>query len=175
MDQLKAFINANRDAFEEAELPQGHLGRFEEKLRAAGKKKRIRRLWLTGIAAAFAACLAGWLFLQPGGSSFGKPENAGNPIAADMVGLQHYYSMQMADLAEQIQDRSAKVESPWAKGLADASRQVLLANSLFNRSVLPTLPYSDYSLLAMQQQYTNSLESLHFLLRQLDKWNHSPK
>ena len=65
MDNLEEYIRLNREAFDEQEVPEGHLSRFEERLagQVAGRKSETRRplIWLrfasvaTGIAAAVAA------------------------------------------------------------------------------------------------------------------------
>ena len=70
MDNLEEYIRLNREAFDEQEVPEGHLMRFEERLagQVADRKSETRRpsKWLrfasvatwitaTGIAAAVAA------------------------------------------------------------------------------------------------------------------------
>ena len=55
MDKLKNFIDMNREAFEDDLLPEGHLGRFEQKLAAPRKSRATLHIFC---AFAAAACIA---------------------------------------------------------------------------------------------------------------------
>jgi len=59
-DRLEQFISENRSAFNEAEAPLGHFGRFDAKLARATEEtaptKKSSYRWLWG-AAASAACI----------------------------------------------------------------------------------------------------------------------
>ncbi|MBO6220666.1 MAG: hypothetical protein J6N46_01905 [Bacteroidales bacterium] len=54
MDNLNQYINRNREAFDDKDLPEGHLDRFEERLGSHSLNNRSGRLWrvLTGSEAA---------------------------------------------------------------------------------------------------------------------------
>ena len=61
MDNLEEYIRLNREAFDEQEVPEGHLMRFEERLAGQVADRKRPLIWLrfasvaTGIAAAVAA------------------------------------------------------------------------------------------------------------------------
>ena len=59
MDELRNFIQDNRDAFDDYELPAGHAGRFERKLMRRGKRRPIYLV----ASLLTAACVALFIFL----------------------------------------------------------------------------------------------------------------
>ena len=54
MDNLKEYINKNRESFDDRDLPEGHLDRFEERLgnRSLNNRSGMLRTVLTGSEAA---------------------------------------------------------------------------------------------------------------------------
>ena len=81
MDKLEEYFKLNREAFDDQEIPEGHLARFEERLetlryaqgdrisaqgaKVAGRKVRSKTplLWLASIASA-AAVIAAAIFIN---------------------------------------------------------------------------------------------------------------
>ena len=77
MDNLEEYIRLNREAFDEQEVPEGHLVRFEERLAGqvagqkdseTGRKGRIYRpfKWLRFATVAVAAAVVAVVILMPG-------------------------------------------------------------------------------------------------------------
>lgn len=171
MDKLKNFIDANREAFEDEALPEGHLERFGQKL----PKPRKRRVTLYALCAFAVAASIALLFLLrlPGGT--GMP--AGQPKATapscetkeEIEELRLYYNMQMNDVLAQMKKLYKQDQTFGAEELLRESKRVLTDNYMFEETVLPTLPCSNDGLFAMTQHYNNSLESLSFMLRQMER------
>ncbi len=177
MDKLKNFIDANRDAFEEEILPEGHFERFERKL----AKPRKRRATLYGLCAFAIAASIALLFL------FRLPDRADMPdpprgIMAqtcepqeEIEELRLYYNMQMNDVLEQMGKLYRQSQIPGAEELLQESERILRDNYRFEETILPTLPRSNDGLFAMTQHYNNSLEGLTFMLRQMRQVADNPK
>lgn len=60
MDNLEEYIRLNREAFDEQEVPEGHLMRFEERLagQVTGRKRPSKWLRFASVAAGIAAAIA---------------------------------------------------------------------------------------------------------------------
>ncbi len=166
MDKLKHFIEANREAFENETPPEGHLERFERKLAV----RRQRRTVLYGFSAiAVAATIALLLlFRATDGTDIPEPSFACE-TQEEMEELRLYYNMRIHDLLVQMKALYKDKQAPGAKGLMRESERVLADCHQFERTVLPTLPCSNDALFAMTQHYDNSLESLAFMLRQMEQ------
>ena len=150
MDKLKNFIDANRDAFEEDEmLPEGHFERFEQKLPKPRKNRAaLYSLSAFVIAASIALLL---LFRLPGGT--GLPEPAQKTTAQTC----------------ETQELYKKDRTPGAEELLQESKRILTDNYMFEETILPTLPCSNDGLFAMTQHYSNSLEGLTLMLKQMEQ------
>ncbi len=163
MDKLKDFIQDNREAFEDDLLPEGHFERFEKKL-PREQKIRLSLFRLSALAAA--ASVALFLLL-----SMPQDEQDDHMIAfsqerEEMDELQVYYRMQMDDILLQMGTLS-KQQAEGTADLLKASRQILHDNSIFEKTILPTLPCSGEGLLAMSQHYNASVEGLNIMLRMM--------
>ena len=172
MDKLKNFIDANRDAFEEDEmLPEGHFERFEQKLPKPRKNRAaLYSLSVFAIAASIALLL---LFRLPGGT--GLPEPAQKTTAQtcetqeEIEELRLYYNMQMNDVLAQMKKLYKQDRTPGAEELLQESKRILTDYYLFEDTILPTLPCSNDGLFAMTQHYSNSLEGLTLMLKQMEQ------
>lgn len=82
--------------------------------------------------------------------------------------LRLYYNMQMNDVMARMEILYKQQQSPGATGLLKETRKVLTDNYMFETTILPTLPCSNDGLFAMTQHYNNSLESLSFMLKQME-------
>lgn len=171
MDKLKNFIDANREAFDNEELPEGHLERFGQKL----PKPRKRRATLYALSTFAVAASIALIFLLrlPGGT--GMPASQQKTSAQscetkeEIEDLRLYYNMQMNDVLAQMKKLYKQDQPPGAEELLRESKRVLTDNYMFEETVLPTLPCSNDGLFAMTQHYSNSLESLSFMLRQMER------
>ncbi|GHU84743.1 hypothetical protein FACS189415_8140 [Bacteroidia bacterium] len=168
MDKLKDFIGTHREAFDDELLPEGHFERFEEKL---GRRKRAT-LRFTLLAASVAAAAGLFIFLKA--PSIIK-ENMRHPASSvytceaekEIEELRLYYNMQIYGVVAQMKDLYAAQRSPGSLELLEESEQVVYSTYDFEENILPSLPCSDGGLFAMTQHYSNSLESLNFMLGQM--------
>lgn len=102
MDNLEEYIRLNRETFDEQEVPEGHLVRFEERLagQVAGRKRPL--IWFrfasvaTGIAAAVAAVV---IFINRPGERH-KDWFAG--VGNDQLEICQAYYGKMAEFYETI-------------------------------------------------------------------------
>ena len=174
MDQLKHFIDTHRDAFEDDRLPAGHLERFEKKLPTS----HTRHTLLYSMCALLAAASIALLFLvklYPASTEPQGAEASSCMLKEEIDGLRLYYTMQMNDVVFQIQEISEQRSTPGTQGLLDEMKQVLADSRQFEEQVLPTLPCSNNALLTMNQHYEASLESLQFMLAQMEEMKNEYK
>lgn len=173
MDKLKDFIDTNREAFDDDLLPEGHFGRFEQKL-AAPRRNRAALYRLCVFAAA--ACIALlFLFRLPDGTPVHLPDEWAEAEDAkcaamqeEVEGLQLYYRMQMNDVISRMQEIHKRQPLPGTKELLEETQRVLADSHTFEETVLPSLPCSDTGLCAMNLHYRASLESLNTMLEQME-------
>lgn len=180
MDKLKDFIEANRKAFDDERLPEGHFERFEKKLDTRKHSHRIKIYSLfTFIAAAGIALL--FLLRMPGGTPMPVPQQGVSQqphkcaMKEEIEELRLYYNMQMNDVISQMHELYKQEQIPGADELIEETKRVLTDNYMFEETVLPTLPCSNDGLSAMNQHYTSSLESLNIMLQQMEKMDKTAK
>lgn len=173
MDKLKKFIDTNREAFDDDQLPEGHFDRFATKLQAPCKK-RYRLFSLCAFAAAASIALL-FLLRMPGGTVVPESQKAAfhHPCEEhqEIRELCYYYNMQMNEILAQIDSLYKKEATPGATDLVEETKRVLTDNYMFEKTVLPTLPCSNAGLCAMNQHYSASLESLNRMLKQIKEMN----
>lgn len=174
MDKLKDFIDANREAFDNEVLPEGHFERFEQKLTVSSRKRFGRRqLYMIGAFAA-AACFALLFILQMPGRTTTPPAQIEQQTAhscpkQEIEELRIYYNMQMNDVMARMEEIYKQDKTPGTIELLQATKQILQDNYMFEQTVLPTLPPSNTGLYAMTQHYNNSLEGLSFMLKKMEE------
>lgn len=162
MDKLKQFIDDHRDEFDNIQLPEGHLERFEKKL----PSRRKHSFWLYGLSAiAAAACIALIFFIQPPTASLTEDEVA----ICEIEELQLYYNMQMNEVVARIEKIYEEDPSQGTTELFQATQQVMNDNNQFEERILPELPCSEEGMFAMNQHYHNSIASLNRMLLQMEK------
>lgn len=124
MDKLEKYIMANREAFDDKELPEGHLERFEGRLDdlRAVKESRSRRVYwslATGIAAALAVVL---LINRPDGGKGDWFAGVGN----DQVEICEKYYSNVADIyAELYADGRDSEIGLLAEGVVDETSPLI--------------------------------------------------
>lgn len=170
MSKLEQFIVDNRESFNREALPSGHLERFEAKLAAVAKPAGRGYLrYAAGVAAAVLLLLfAGYPMLR------GERGGVSEPCAAsaEINSLRTYYLMQMNDVIARIED--AETGNGLEKQqLLEESLRIMEANRQFEKSLLPRLPASQETAYALIQLYGTSLNSLHFMLEQIENRNES--
>lgn len=171
MDKLKDFIDNNRNAFNDEYLPDGHFERFEQKL-PAPRRKWVRLYSLFAFAAAACATLLILLNIPGGTPSPLKKQTASRPHKCEMKQeieeLRLYYNMQMNDVIAQMEELYKQQQKPGAEQLLEETRKILSDTYQFEEIVLPTLPCSNAGVFAMNQHYSTSLESLNYMLQQME-------
>lgn len=173
MDKLKKFIETHQEAFNDDLLPEGHFERFGQKLPPAPKKHvRLFSLCAFVVAASVVFLL---LLRLPGGTNIPIPEEVAIQqhceAQNEIKELSIYYNMQMNEILAQMDSLYKKEQTPGSTDLLQESKRVLSANYMFEKTVLPTLPCTNDGLFAMNQHYSNSLESLNIMLKQMEKMN----
>ena len=175
MDRLKDFIEKNRADFEHEPLPEGHEARFMQRLDEAFPAKKAKRFtlrwWAIPVAAAFVGLIC-WQF--PALWKDAHPAPVVCALHTEVAELRTYYQMEMDDILMQMEAYESESTNPAYRTLLEESRKITYACNWFDAQVLPTLPCSDEAVLAVQQQYGNSLNSLHILyaqMQQLEKSN----
>lgn len=171
MDRLKHFIDTNRDTFEEEQLPEGHLERFEKRLPHSRRSLTIRYNLYTIIAAACISLLI--LFNLPWKKESPKVLPTGKQpcsceIAEEFEELRIHYMMQIHETIEEMKILCKQYSFPGTEDLLDETDRVLADNRLFEESVLSTLPCSNDGLYAINMHYSSSLESLQIMLNQIE-------
>ncbi|MDR1938029.1 MAG: hypothetical protein LBQ73_05980 [Tannerellaceae bacterium] len=167
MDKLKDFIDTNREAFEDDLLPDGHFERFEKRLE---KKRNRRRFSLAAVAMAAAVGLFLFLKIQSDLGDASQPEAVFTCEAGEEIEeLRLYYNMQIYDVEAQIKELYAHEDTPGGLELMEETEQLLQTTCDFEANILPTLPCSDAGVFAMNQYYSNSLKSLNFMLKQMER------
>jgi len=77
--------------------------------------------------------------------------------------------MQMNDVLAQMKKLYKQDRTPGAEELLQESKRILTDNYMFEETILPTLPCSNDGLFAMTQHYSNSLEGLTLMLKQMEQ------
>ena len=98
MNNLEEYIRLNREAFDEQEVPEGHLMRFEERL--AGRKRPLIWLRFASTITAIAAAVAAVVILIPGPAERHKDWFAG--VGNDQLEICQAYYGKMAEYYETI-------------------------------------------------------------------------
>lgn len=167
MDKLKQFIHNNREGFDAEELPAGHITRFEKKLYNKRNIGKIYCLYALAVAASVAVLVM--LTLPFYGSKHQKLPVASCTIANDIDNLQLYYTMQINEVVRQIEAFEPGKMTQAKELILQETARIQATNILFETAVVPTLPCNDQALYAMTQYYDTSLQSLSFMLRQMQQ------
>ena len=97
MDKLKDFIDLNKEAFEEVEMPEGHFERFERKLERQGRRQPIL---LYGVGTIAAAAVVALLLL------IGRPDKDIAPEPSEIVA-------QMCETREEFEETRKHLLVPY--------------------------------------------------------------
>ncbi len=166
MDKLKQFIDQHIGEFREEALPEGHLERFGKKLPPSPAKKRKLLIGVCSFAAA--ATLALLLWVRP---SF-VMDDSGETVcesAQEIREVRLYYQMRIDEVIAQMQTIYKEKKAPGTADLWQETNRVLSETERFESDILPKLPCSNDGLYAMNQHYSNSLESLMIMLQQMER------
>lgn len=141
----------------------------------SSRPNRTRRLWVLRISFAAAAAIALLLLLRmPGGTAIPsapvvRPEAGACQAKQEFEELRIYYRMQIHEMTAQIEQVYKADQTPGGAELLKETKKVLHDNYMFEETVLPTLPCSNNGLFAINQHYSNSLESLSIMLREMER------
>lgn len=142
-------------------------------------KARIYSLWASFAAAAAIALF--FLLRIPGGTTFPvSPVPSSATVQTckaqqEIEELRIYYTMQINEMMVRIETLYKQDKTPGSAELLGATKKILTDNYMFEETVLPTLPCSNEALFAMTQHYTNSLESLSIMLKQMERVTHDDR
>jgi hypothetical protein len=170
MDNLKDFIDRHRDEFDAEPLPDGHLERFERRLRRRHNRHARYLLPLAATLAA-AACIFTFLFITGGDANPNRNGTGAFICESDeeMDELRAYYHMRVYDLEERMRSLHQAKPSEGATGILQDTKEVMNSIDEFEENILPTLPCSDDGLNVMNRQYAGSLEILGKMLEQMEE------
>ncbi|MDR0538151.1 MAG: hypothetical protein LBH04_08980 [Tannerellaceae bacterium] len=164
MDKLKKFIDLHRDDFD-LPLQQGHLNRFETKLNR-WRRPLLRRYLFPAVATLAAACLLTFLLVPR--SAPEKRIVFVCEVDEEMDALRKYYNMRVYDVEERINSLYETKPSQSLQKLAEEAGKVVRTVREFEEEIFPTLSCTDNGIFAMKLQYDGSLESLIFMLEQME-------
>jgi hypothetical protein len=108
MDTLEKYFKENRELFDDAEPPDGHLARFEAKLQMneiAGERRSVRMTWLRIAAVAIILLATGMIsyeFISGGFKGNNDNEFASLNIPADVREAYQYYDQASARKMNEI-------------------------------------------------------------------------
>ncbi|MDD2437614.1 MAG: hypothetical protein PHG27_05870 [Massilibacteroides sp.] len=170
MDKLKDFIENNKQAFDEVELPVGHAERFREKLNTQ-RRTRVKRnvyLWI-----AVAACLGVLLTIR---IQFQKNNAADScELTQEIQDVRMYYNMQITAVVSEMEELYKQKQSSAGLGLLKESQVVLASTRDFENRIFPSLPCSEEALFAMSQHYDASITGMNILLKQMQNVTNEEK
>ncbi len=170
MDKLKKFVNDNKEAFDNDLLPTGHFERFEKKLPVTHKKRQAK--WINLMAAAVAASITILILLklQHGMTEAPVQQSVYTCETQEEIDeLRLFYNMQMSEMYARIRSLYKSEQIPGGLELLEETKRVLKTSEEFEENILPTLPCSEDGLFAMNQHYSNSLESLQIMFKQMEQ------
>jgi hypothetical protein len=162
MDKLKKFIEKNKQAFDDLELPVGHAERFREKLKDQHRiqKRKNVYLWI-----AVAACLGLLLTIR---LQLQKDSDVDScAISHEIHDARMYYTMQIATVVSEMEELYRQKQSPAALELLKESQVVLASTRDFENRILPSLPCSEEALFALNQHYGPSITGMNILLKEM--------
>ena len=172
MDKLKKYIDENMEDFNDFELPEGHLERFDAKLKKTSSK-RISLYWISGAVAAVAMMILiiSGLKEQPDDQSsvVAETESKCSEIQEEINQLTFYYNMKVCDLLSKIEDVCVKSNSNEAKEILESSKTVHNDVMDFENNIVPDLPCSDLSFEIITRQYDANIASLQLILDQAQR------
>lgn len=167
MDKLKQFIDNNREAFDKEDLPAGHELRFEKRLPRHRNPFRQYSLYALSIAASVAMLLLLAIpFRGIDRQAAGKDVKCQTVI--EIENLRLYYNMQMNEVIARMEAVDMGGNLLVKKQLLEESARVIQASRQFEEIVMPQLPCAQETLYAMTQHYGTSLQSLNFMLEQME-------
>jgi hypothetical protein len=170
MDKLKNFIDTHREAFEDELPPAGHSGRFDKKLPVSSRKQlKWKPVWVVAVAAAVTLFVFIRIVHEIKDTQAQQTNLYAGEVQKEIDELRFYYNMQLDDVSAQIRALYKSEQIPGGLELLEETKRVLKSSHEFEDAVLPTLPCSDAGLFAMNQHYSNSLESLQIMLNQMEQ------
>lgn len=152
MDKLERHIMTNREAFDDKELPEGHLERFETRLdsllseNAEARRPRFRRVLAAGVAAAVAAALL-----------IHRPESARGDwfagVGNDQVEICETYYSNVSDIYEELYADASKANlCLMAEGVVDETSPLI--------EMLPAELGADERAAILKEYYGELLDAL---------------
>ncbi|WP_158712950.1 hypothetical protein [Parabacteroides pacaensis] len=167
MDKLKQFINLHRETFDSEELPVGHELRFEKKL--FRKRNPFRQYSLYALTTAACVAILIILILPFSDTRRMGKQSIECQTAIEINNLRLYYNMQMHEIIDQMEAINPGKNKAAQELLLEESARVMEASKQFEETVIPQLPCAQETIYAMSQHYNTSLQSLNFMLQQMEE------
>jgi hypothetical protein len=168
MDKLQKFIDEHRSEFENEHLPEGHRERFEHKLKERKEQKRATLYsYILGAAASVALLFyVANTYLLKSATEQQYPYSCNGKDARDLC---HKYNMQMNDIQRQIETIYKKNKNTGTTEMIAESQWILEQSRLFEAQVVPSLSCSSAGLHSISRYYNGNLQSLAFMLSQIER------
>ena len=168
MDKLQKFIDKHRAEFENEQLPEGHRERFEHKLKER-KEQRRAALYSYILGAAASVALLFYVantYLLKSATEQQHPYSCNGKDARDLC---LRYNTQMNDIQKQIEKLYKKNKNTGTTEVVAESQWILEQSRQFEAQVVPSLSCSLSGLHSISQYYNGNLQSLTFMLSQMER------
>lgn len=159
-------IRNNKDLFDDMELPDGHLERFEALLQKQDKsKRRATRVRLVTTIASIAACIAIVIFI---GTKFSHMGNEYSNVAPDLmqskefVDLNNFYKHQMDEQINNIMCKLEHADSETSVAMKRDIDKIIAENRKFVADISKSED-QELALFYVTQHYDRNLEVLNFI------------
>ena len=171
MDKLKTYIDKHRAEFENEQLPEGHAERFEHKLQQKKEqKKAVLYSYILGAVASVALFFyIANTYLLNSAIEQQYPYGCNGEDARDLC---YRYNMQMVDIQEKIEKVYKRNKNTGTSEVVAESRWILEQGQQFETHVAPSLSCSSAGLHSISQYYEGNLQSLTFMLSQMEGNNY---
>lgn len=159
-------IRNNKDLFDDQELPEGHIERFEALLDKQDKSRnRTIRIRLITTIASIAACVAILIFIGVKYNGMGKEYNNMAPSlmqSKEFVDLNNFYKHQMDEQIAKIMCKLEHADDETAIVLKRDIEKIITENRKFVEDVSKSED-RELALFYVTQHYDRNLEVLNYI------------
>lgn len=159
-------IRNNKDLFDDQELPEGHIERFEALLDKQDKSRnRTIRIRLITTIASIAACIAILVFIGVKYNGMGKEYNNMTPNlmqSKEFVNLNNFYKHQMDEQITKIMCKLEHADDETSIALKHDIEKIISENRKFVEDISKSED-QELALFYVTQHYDRNLEVLNYI------------